>query len=72
MIVQRPAWLAGGFALLLSAAGATGQGTFQNLGFESARVSGYAPGGVNLVPEFEGSPGIDSDNSGKVAPNRGS
>ncbi len=34
MIVQRPAWMSAGLALLLSAAGAGGQGTFQNLDFE--------------------------------------
>ncbi len=37
MIVQRPAWLACGFALLLSVSSATSQGTFQNLDFEDGR-----------------------------------
>jgi PEP-CTERM motif len=43
MRFQRPAWLLIGLALLLGVAGATAQGTFQNLGFESALVSGHAP-----------------------------
>lgn len=36
--------LVGGFALLLGAASVLGQGTFQNLDFESADVSGSSPG----------------------------
>ena len=32
------AWLVGGLTVLLSAAGALGQGTFQNLDFEQARI----------------------------------
>jgi hypothetical protein len=39
MRLQGPAWWVVGLALLLSAAGAVGQGTFQNLGFESANLS---------------------------------
>ena len=37
--LQSPAWLVAGLALLLSAAGAEGQGTFQNLDFEQATIS---------------------------------
>ena len=37
--LQSPAWLVGVLVLLLSAAGAAGQGTFQNLNFEQARVT---------------------------------
>src|SRR6266436_5855804 len=39
MGLRTPAWLAVGFALLLSAIAAEAQGTFQNLDFEGARVS---------------------------------
>ena len=41
--LQRLAFIGGSLALFLSAAGVKGQGTFQNLGFESATVGG-APG----------------------------
>jgi len=34
MRLHHPAWMSAGLALLLSAAGAGGQGTFQNLDFE--------------------------------------
>ena len=38
MRLQTPAWLVGGLAVLLSAWGAVGQSSFQNLGFESASL----------------------------------
>jgi hypothetical protein len=44
MRLQRPAWLVGGLALLLSAAGVVGQGTFQNLNFEQATIASAPPG----------------------------
>jgi hypothetical protein len=44
MRLQTPAWLIAGAALLLSAAGALGQGTFQNLNFEQALVPGVPAG----------------------------
>jgi hypothetical protein len=58
MRFQTPAWLVNGLALLLSVAGALGQGNFVNLGFESARIildptSPYYPGAVqasNAIP----------------------
>ncbi len=54
--LHSPAWLAGGLALLGSAAGALGQGTFENLGFESAYIpSGTQPG--SLVPISSALPG---------------
>ena len=37
--LQTPAWLVSGLALLLSAVGAAGQGTFQNLDFEQATIA---------------------------------
>jgi hypothetical protein len=54
---QRPTWLVAGLALLLSVAGAEGQGTFQNLDFESAvlvPVPGDPYGGVAFGPAFPG------------------
>jgi hypothetical protein len=38
MRLQSPTWLIGGLALLLSAEATLGQGTFQNLDFEQAKV----------------------------------
>jgi len=38
MKAQTPAWWVGGLALLVSASGAVGQGSFQNLDFESATI----------------------------------
>ena len=38
MRLQTPAWLVGGLAVLLGVWGASGQGSFQNLGFESASI----------------------------------
>jgi len=37
--IQSQAWLAAGFGLFLSAAGAVGQGTFQNLNFENTTLT---------------------------------
>jgi hypothetical protein len=53
---QRSTWLVAGLALLLSAAGAEGQGTFQNLDFESAVLVpvGGSYGGVAFGPAFPG------------------
>jgi len=48
MNLLRPAWLSAGLALLLSGAGAVAQGTFQNLGFESATVVGPPGTSVNF------------------------
>ncbi len=44
--LHSPAWLAGGLGLLLSAVGATGQSTFQNLDFEMATLTPGPPWGV--------------------------
>lgn len=44
--LHSPAWLAGGLGLLLSAVGATGQSTFQNLDFEMATLTPAPPWGV--------------------------
>jgi hypothetical protein len=53
-------WLSAGLALLLSAAGAEGQGSFQNLDFESANLAGYSPtppgGPATSVPISDGLP----------------
>lgn len=44
MRLQSPAWLSAGLALLFGAAGAAGQGTFQNLDFEASQIpSGEIP-----------------------------
>jgi len=58
MRAQAPAWLVGGFALLVSASGSLGQGTFQNLDFESANLS-PVPGGQygGFVPITNALPG---------------
>ena len=52
MRLQSPAWLAGGLALLLSAVGAAGQGTFQAINFTPPGVAGYLTEGVgwSFVP----------------------
>ena len=52
MRLQRPPWFLGGLALLLSAAGAQGQGTFQNLGFESASLVPVSDISVQFAPAF--------------------
>ena len=44
MRAQTPAWLVGGLALLVSASGGLGQGTFQNLDFEMAAITAAPPG----------------------------
>ena len=54
MNLLRPAWLSAGLALLLSGAGAVAQGTFQNLGFESATVVGPPGTSVNFGQAFPG------------------
>jgi hypothetical protein len=46
MRFQTPAWLVGGVAVLLGAWGAAGQGSFQNLGFESATIVPVSAGQV--------------------------
>lgn len=51
---QARVWLAGNFALLLGAAGAVGQGTFQNLGFESATVTPGPPYSLDFSQAFPG------------------
>jgi hypothetical protein len=57
---QSPAWLAGSLALVMSAVlGAHGQGTFQNLDFESARIildqsSAFYPYAANATNAFPG------------------
>jgi hypothetical protein len=48
MRLQSPAWLVGGLAVLLGVWGAAGQGNFQNLGFESANLSGPPQIGVPI------------------------
>ena len=54
--VKPPAWLSAGFALFLSVEGVAGQGTFQNLDFESAIIpSGTQPG--SIVPISSALPG---------------
>jgi hypothetical protein len=54
MRLQRPAWLVGGLALLLSGAGALGQGTFENLGFESATIIPIVNEQIQFGPAFPG------------------
>jgi hypothetical protein len=58
MRFQRPAWWVGGLALLLRAVlSAQGQGTFQNLGFESASlvpIPGDPYGRVQFAAAFPG------------------
>ena len=61
MRLQTPAWLIGGLAVLLSAWGAVGQGSFQNLGFESASlvpIPGDPYGRVQFAPAFPGWTGL--------------
>jgi hypothetical protein len=48
MRLQTPAWLIAGTALLLSAAGALGQGTFQNLNFEQSIIVSSSPSGYGF------------------------
>ena len=56
MRLQSPAWWVGGLALLLSAAlSAQAQGTFKNLDFEAANVSGYSS--PNYIPTTNAIPG---------------
>jgi hypothetical protein len=57
MRFQTPAWLVGGFTLLLSAGGALGQGTFQNLDFESATLVPIPGDGYNRVQFAQAFPG---------------
>jgi hypothetical protein len=59
MRLQTPAWLVAGLALLLSAAGALAQGTFQNLNFESARIIPIPSGdyGPNSIATTNALPG---------------
>jgi hypothetical protein len=54
--VQHPAALLAGLALLLSAAGATGQGTFQNLNFEAGIIPSGTQSG-SMVPISSALPG---------------
>jgi hypothetical protein len=55
MRFQRPAWWVGGLALLLRAAlPAQGQGTFENLGFESASPGTTTAGTVAFGSAFPG------------------
>jgi hypothetical protein len=55
MRLQRPAWWVGGLALLLrTALSAQGQGTFQNLGFESASLVPISGPTVQFAPAFPG------------------
>ena len=57
MRLQTSAWLVGGLALLLSAAGTLGQGTFQNLDFENGTfipISGDPFGSVEWTPAMPG------------------
>ena len=57
MRLQTPAWLVGSLALLLSLGGAVGQGSFQNLGFESASIvpiPGDPYARVQFAPAFPG------------------
>ena len=61
MRLQTPAWLVCGFAMLLSAGGAFGQGSFQNLGFETASlvpIPGDPYGRVQFAPAFPGWTGL--------------
>ena len=58
MRLQSRAWWVTGLALLFSTGGATGQGTFQNLGFESANLSPIPPGQYGgFVPITDALPG---------------
>ena len=58
MRLQTPAWLVAGAALLLSAAGALGQGTFVNLNFEHPLLPLVeTPPGSGLVPITNALPG---------------
>ena len=58
MSLQIPARLIGGLTLLLSVAGALAQGTFQNLGFESANLAPIPPGQYGgPVSSFDAIPG---------------
>ena len=66
--VKPPAWLSAGFALFLSVEGVAGQGTFQNLDFESAIIpSGTQPG--SIVPISSALPGwsVSYSNQGGTA-----
>jgi hypothetical protein len=56
MRLRSPALLVGGVALLLSAAGTAGQGTFQNLSFEDP-ILPLVPDGAGLVPITNALPG---------------
>lgn len=58
MKTNPPALLAVALAFLLGVVGAPGQGTFQNLDFESANLAGYSPGNYGtFVPVYAGLPG---------------
>jgi uncharacterized protein (TIGR03382 family) len=64
MKVHRPVRLAAAFALLLSVAVAQAQGTFQNLGFESARIvpaPGYPASQYLFADAFPGWTGYAGD-----------
>jgi hypothetical protein len=57
MRLHTPAWWVAGVALLVSVAGAAGQGSFQNLDFESATlvpIPGDPYGRVRFAPAFPG------------------
>ena len=56
MRLQSASWLAASLAVLLTARGATGQGNFQNLDFESATVT-PVPGGPGVVYASNAIPG---------------
>ena len=61
MRLQTPAWLVGGLAVLVSAWGAGGQSSFQNLGFESASlvpIPGDPYGRVQFATAFPGWTGL--------------
>jgi hypothetical protein len=57
MRLQCPAWWVGGFALLLSAVGAAGQGTFQNLDFEQSTIVSSHPSGYGYDTGIADVPG---------------
>jgi hypothetical protein len=57
MRLQSPSWLSAGLALLLGAAGAAGQGTFQNLDFEAANIPSGTPPTGSLVSITNALPG---------------
>ena len=54
MRLQSPAWFLSGVTLLLSLGGAASQGTFQNLGFESASLVPISANRVQFAPAFPG------------------